>query len=111
MPRSLQPMQPPHPPRHESLRVEFCKHIPENLEQGVIYISMEYHTSIHLCACGWCNQQTVLPFHPLHLSTGWIMESKVVDGETLVTFIPSVGNWQFPCKSHYYIRENKIVWL
>jgi hypothetical protein len=23
---------------------------------------------------------------------------------------PSVGNWQLPCKSHYIIREGRILW-
>jgi hypothetical protein len=31
------------------------------------------------------------------------------DGD-LVSLSPSIGNWQFPCRSHYWIRENAIVW-
>src|SRR5581483_9243138 len=31
------------------------------------------------------------------------------DGDT-VSLYPSVGNWQFPCRSHYWIRRNRIVW-
>ena len=23
---------------------------------------------------------------------------------------PSIGNWQFPCRSHYWIRRNRIIW-
>ncbi|MBI4938990.1 MAG: hypothetical protein HY846_12400 [Nitrosomonadales bacterium] len=31
------------------------------------------------------------------------------DGD-LVTLHPSIGNWDFPCRSHYWIRRNRIVW-
>jgi len=26
-----------------------------------------------------------------------------------VSLFPSVGNWKYACKSHYWIRENKVV--
>ncbi len=47
----------------------------------------------------------------VHLSTpigptDWAMEETPA-GPTLE---PSVGNWQLPCKSHYFIREGRIVW-
>lgn len=28
----------------------------------------------------------------------------------MVTLHPSIGNWGFPCRSHYLIRRNKVVW-
>jgi len=31
------------------------------------------------------------------------------DGES-VSLYPSVGNWNFPCQSHYWIQENKVRW-
>ena len=31
------------------------------------------------------------------------------DGKT-VSLEPSIGNWSFPCQSHYYIRKNRIKW-
>jgi hypothetical protein len=27
-----------------------------------------------------------------------------------VSLDPSIGNWQFPCRSHYWIRRERIVW-
>ena len=36
----------------------------------------------------------------------WTLE--VVNGA--VTLRPSVGNWSLPCRSHYLIRQNKVVW-
>jgi len=26
------------------------------------------------------------------------------------TLFPSIGNWQQPCKSHYWIRNGRVVW-
>ena len=31
------------------------------------------------------------------------------DGET-VSLSPSIGNWGFKCKSHYWITNNRIEW-
>lgn len=38
----------------------FCEQIPEQLDEGIIYISEEYGVSIHLCACGG-KGKTALP--------------------------------------------------
>lgn len=32
------------------------------------------------------------------------------DGEA-VTLSPSIGNGAYKCRSHYFIRENSVVWL
>ena len=79
----------------------FVKNIPQELEDNVLYISMEYSTAIHKCACG-CGNQVVTPFTP----TDWNM---TFDGE-VITLYPSIGNWDFPCQSHYWIRESEIRW-
>lgn len=26
------------------------------------------------------------------------------------TLWPSVGNWQYPCRSHYVINEGQVIW-
>lgn len=31
------------------------------------------------------------------------------DGEAISLF-PSIGNWDFPCRSHYWIKSNLIHW-
>lgn len=77
----------------------FVEFIPDNLEEGKVYISEEYNCSIHNCLCG-CGQQTVLP-----LIKGEWQLIKHDDGK--VSFTPSIGNFQFPCKSHYIITKNK----
>ena len=37
-----------------------------------------------------------------------VNQSVKYDGET-VSLSPSIGNFQFPCKSHYWIRENRVI--
>jgi hypothetical protein len=32
-----------------------------------------------------------------------------MEGNT-VTLYPSIGNWSFTCRSHYWIRRNKVIW-
>lgn len=78
----------------------FTEYIPENLEEGNLYISDKYQTSIHLCCCG-CGNQVVV-------TDQWKI---LVDDDKKVTISPSIGNWNFPCKSHYFICKNKVVWL
>lgn len=80
---------------------KFTKNIPELLEDGVIYISIEYSTAIHKCCCG-CGNQVVTPFSP----TDWAL---IYNGET-ISLYPSIGNWSFKCQSHYWITNNKVEW-
>lgn len=87
--------------KRDSIRHEFVEDIPGELEDGVLYISIRYRTASHLCACG-CGDKVVTPIKPpkWHLT---------FDGDT-VSLSPSIGNWQQPCRSHYWIRNNKIDW-
>jgi hypothetical protein len=86
--------------RHIRLEHRFVRHIPEALEPGVIYVSMDYATAAHSCCCG-CGQEVVTPFTP----TDWRM---TFDGET-ISLRPSIGNWNLPCRSHYLIDKSRIV--
>lgn len=83
------------------LTPEFVEFIPKELEEGVLYISIRFRTAVHRCACG-CGNKTVTRFSP----TDWKL---IFDGKT-VSLSPSIGNWGFPCQSHYWIWENKIEW-
>jgi Family of unknown function (DUF6527) len=82
------------------LEHQFIEQLPERLEAGVLYISMEYATAAHCCCCG-CGEEVVTPFTP----TDWSM---TFDGET-ISLSPSIGNWNFACRSHYFIRRGRIV--
>ena len=75
--------------------------IPERLEPNVLYVSRRYSTASHLCVCG-CNIEVVTPLR----SGGW----RVWADKRGVSMYPSIGNWSFPCRSHYVIRNGKIEW-
>ncbi|MBI2373877.1 MAG: hypothetical protein HYV07_07760 [Deltaproteobacteria bacterium] len=83
-----------------SIDHQFVKYLPDSLEPGILYISVEYATAAHLCCCG-CGEQVVTPFSP----TDWKM---TFDGES-ISLWPSIGNWKFACRSHYIIRSGKII--
>lgn len=85
----------------EEIRPEFVEFMPKELDDGVLYISMQYATVIHLCCCG-CGNKVVTPLSP----TDWQL---TFDGES-VTLDPSIGNWSFPCQSHYWITRNQVEW-
>lgn len=87
--------------RDSTVRHEFVEFIPDELERGTIYISMRFATASHLCLCG-CDNKVVTPIRP----TDWKL---IFDGKT-VSLDPSIGNWSFPCQSHYWIRNNRVKW-
>lgn len=88
--------------RLTALDLEFVDSAPDEMAESVLYISMQFRTTMHLCACG-CGNQVVMPLRP----DRWSM---LFDGET-ATMTPSVGNGGFPCRSHYWIRRNQVAWL
>jgi len=84
-----------------NLAHKFVEFIPDALDAGVLYISIAYGTVSHRCCCG-CGREVVTPLSP----TDWKL---IFDGET-VSLYPSIGNWNFPCRSHYWIRYNRVEW-
>ena len=42
---------------------EFVTSAPRELSPGVLYVSLEYCTMLHLCACG-CGRKVVTPISP-----------------------------------------------
>lgn len=84
----------------ESIGHRLVEFIPEPLEEGILYVSMKYETTAHLCACG-CGGKVVAPLSP----TGWQL---TFDGRS-VSLHPSIGNWILKCRSHYWIRGDRII--
>ena len=87
--------------RMKKLSYKFVEFMPNLIENNTLYISIEYCTAIHKCMCG-CDNEVVTPLSP----TDWKI---IFDGKS-VSLSPSIGNWGFDCKSHYWIRENRVEW-
>jgi hypothetical protein len=87
--------------RLRALEPAFVTYVPQRLEPGQLYVSLEYSTAVHLCACG-CGTKTVTPL----AVNGWVLK---FDGS--VTLRPSIGNGQSPCRSHYLITRDAVDWL
>jgi len=83
------------------MKHKFVEFIPKQKEDGILYISLEYSTVVHKCACG-CGLDVITPISP----HDWKI---IYDGET-ITLHPSIGNWSYKCRSHYWIKNNNVVW-
>jgi len=84
----------------EHFTAERVKYIPRDMEPGVLYVSDEYQTAKHLCACG-CGSKVVTPLGPGFWTVRY---------DRGVSLSPSIGNWSYPCKSHYWISHGEVDW-
>lgn len=87
-----------------SIIPKYLKILPKYPEAGILYISLGFGISTHLCACG-CGEKTALP-----LGDG---EWTLTDNNGNVSLTPSIGNWageKPKYHAHYYIIDNKIKW-
>lgn len=84
------------------IKPAYVNYMPEynEMEQGVVYISMAYKTSGHLCLCG-CGELTITP---LNDDYGWRLS--ISHNESKISLTPSIGNYNFACKSHYILTNN-----
>jgi hypothetical protein len=83
------------------LKHEFVEFVPEQLEDRTVYVCIPFATVVHKCCCG-CGREVVTPLTP----TDWQL---IFDGVS-ISLHPSIGNWSFPCQSHYWIRHNRVRW-
>jgi hypothetical protein len=83
------------------LTYEFVEYIPNDLKDGTIYVSLAFAIVAHKCCCG-CGNEVITPISP----TDWQL---TFDGES-ISLYPSIGNWNFECKSHYWIIRNRVKW-
>lgn len=77
------------------------RYMPKELKPDILYVSEEFGIAMHLCACG-CGSKVRTPLGP----TEWSVK-ETASGPSLY---PSVGNWQLPCQSHYWINKGGIKW-
>ena len=84
----------------KQIRPQHVEFIPERLEEGVLYISERYRTAVHKCCCG-CGEEVVTPLSPAEWS--------VRHNGSRVSLWPSIGNWSYRCRSHYVIRDSRVL--
>lgn len=83
------------------IELKRVKFMPKVLEPGILYVSEEYNIAGHLCPCG-CGNKVMTPLG----DSEWSFNAK--NGKA--SLYPSLGNWQLPCRSHYWIRNGVIDW-
>lgn len=83
------------------IKLEYVHYMPNELNFGVLYVSNEFKTAAHLCACG-CGLKVRTPLAP----TEW----RLTVSNQGPSLNPSIGNWQLPCRSHYWIINGDICW-
>lgn len=82
------------------IRHHFISEIPQSPQEEILYISIKYKVAVHLCACG-CKNKVVTRLSP----KDWKL---TFDGVS-ATLYPSIGNWNFRCKSHYWIENDTVI--
>ncbi|GAA1503694.1 hypothetical protein GCM10009827_016030 [Dactylosporangium maewongense] len=80
---------------------QFVDVVPDTLQQGIVYVCIPYTTAVHLCLCG-CGGEVATPIKP----TGWRLGFNGV----AISLDPSIGNWSFTCRSHYWITDGRVRW-
>ena len=83
------------------LKPEYVEQFPDQLEEGLLYISEEFALTAHKCCCG-CGEDVYNKLSPVK----WHL-AKSHDGT--VSLDPSIGNWKYACRSHYWIRANRVI--
>lgn len=81
--------------------VTHVQYIPKELEPQTLYVSDEYQVAVHLCPCG-CGTKVTTPLG----ENEWTL----TENAGKATLFPSLGNWELPCKSHYWVKKGRIIW-
>lgn len=81
----------------------FVEQIPEKLDNNKLYVCIKYNIAAHRCACG-CGTEI---FTPISKKFGWTLS---YDGEN-ASLKPSIGNGNYSCHSHYFLKDGTVQWL
>jgi hypothetical protein len=85
----------------QAIRPQYVEQLPEQLEEGVLYICEEFDLTAHKCCCG-CGEDVYNKLSPVK----WQL-IRMPDGSVSLT--PSIGNWNYACRSHYWIERNHVI--
>lgn len=81
-------------------KYEAVSKTPKELDPFTVYVNKEFEVASFLCACG-CGHKVTLLVPDGH---------SVENNGGFATVYPSVGVWDAPCKSHYYITGGRVDW-
>jgi hypothetical protein len=84
----------------KTISAKFVDHLPDHLAEGVLYISEEFAIAGHKCCCG-CGEEVITPLNPAQ----W----RLTKARNTVSLYPSIGNWKYQCRSHYWIKNNQVI--
>jgi hypothetical protein len=87
--------------RVERLEARIVTAAPDQLEDGILYVSPEDRVALHACCCG-CGEEVVTPIGNTEYSIDLT--------ERGVSIWPSIGNHDYPCSSHYIIERGWVIW-
>lgn len=85
--------------RSDRFELQKVEYMPTKLDPGILYVAEKFKAAAHLCACG-CGTIVRTPLDRWSLT-----ETRM--GPSLY---PSIGNWQEPCQSHYWINRGEVRW-
>ena len=81
---------------------------PKSLKDGVLYVMPHYNLAVHRCMCG-CGEEVITPIDENDGKTpgfwGWSQNG------ANISLHPSVGNFQFKCRSHYFLKNGTVQWV
>ena len=86
---------------NSKIQLQHVEYMPKELKPGILYVSMRFNVAGHLCPCG-CANKVITPLGPY--------EWKFTEKNGKPTLSPSLGNWQIPWQSHYWITNGEIEW-
>lgn len=82
-----------------SFKLQRVQYMPSKLDPWILYVAEEFRAAAHLCACG-CGTIVRTPLDRWSLT----------ETEAGPSLYPSIGNWQEPCRSHYWIENGELIW-
>jgi hypothetical protein len=87
--------------KNSHFRLVEVESFPRPLDAGTLYYSERFNCAAHACACG-CGKEVITPISPVQ----W----RITRSARGVSLSPSIGNWNFPCRSHYWITDGRVEW-
>ncbi len=61
------------------------------------------------CPCK-CGTEVILSLSP-NIKPYWSIEVDKINGNSIITLSPSVHLSEYKCKSHFFLRKNKVSWV